>query len=170
MELKKKILEHLSEYVYADDETSLEEHVISLLEGRGVTLALAEEGSGGSLAAALSEADSEHRVLVGAYIAPTIEKLWRLLGVQNDNLTDDESRTQQIEQLARATADAAESQLAIAVSEAWRDENGTAYVYVAFKLSDGRIESRKVRLSGSGELARSRLCTQLLDQLRRLLR
>jgi len=118
----------------------------------------------------MSEADSEHRVLVGAYIAPTMEKLHRLLGVQGGNKTDGASRIQQVEQLARATANVADSQLAIAVGQAWRDENGAAYVDVAFKLSDGRMESRKVRLRGSGELARSRLGTQLLDQLRRLLR
>jgi len=169
-ELKRKILKHLGENAYADDETSLEGHVVRLLEAHGATLSLAEVGSGGSLAAAMSEADSEHRVLVGAYIAPTMEKLRRLLGVQNDKRTDGVSRIQQIEQIARATADVADSQLAIAVGEAWRDENGAAYVNVAFKLSDGRMESRKVRLRGSGELARSRLGTQLLDQLRRLLR
>ena len=169
-ELKQKILEHLGDNAYADDETSLEERVIQMLEARSATLSLAEVGSGGSLAAAMSEADGGHRVLVGAYIAPTMEKLRRLLGVQSDKRTDGASRIQQIEQLARATADVADSQLAIAIGEAWRDENGAAYVDVAFKLSDGRMESRKVRLSGSGELARSRLGTQLLDQLRRLLR
>ena len=169
-ELKQKILEHLGNNAYADDETSLEERIVQLLEARGATLSLAEVGSGGSLAAAMSEADGEHRVLVGAYIAPTMEKLRRLLGVPNDKRTDGASSIQQTEELARATADVTDSQLAIAVGETWRDENSVAYVSVAFKLSDGRMESRKVRLRGSGELARSRLGTQLLDQLRRLLR
>ncbi|MHC4483528.1 MAG: CinA family protein, partial [Planctomycetota bacterium] len=169
-ELKQKILKHLGDNAYSDDETSLEERVVQMLEANGVTLSLAEVGSGGSLAAALSETDSEHRVLVGAYIAPTMKKLRHLLGVTNDKRIDGASRIQQTEQLARATADLTESQLAIAVGEAWRDGNGAAYVNVAFKLSDGRMESRKVRLRGSGELARSRLGTQLLDQLRRLLR
>ncbi|MCP4609711.1 MAG: hypothetical protein GY845_13460 [Planctomycetes bacterium] len=166
-ELKRKILEHLGDNAYADDETSLEERVVQMLESDGATLSLAEVGSGGSLAAAISEADSEHRVLIGAYIAPTMEKLRRLLGV---NKTGAATRIQKIEQLARATADVADSQLAIAVGHAWRDENGAAYVNVAFKLPDGRMESRKVRLRGSGELARSRLGTHLLDQLRRLLK
>jgi molybdenum cofactor synthesis domain-containing protein len=169
-ELKQKIRGHLGENVYADDETTLEECVIGLLEARGATLALAEVGSGGSLAAALSEADVEHRVLVGAYIAPTIEKLQRLLGVQSENGTGNASSAQQVEQLARATAGAADSQIAIAVGQAWRDENGAAYLAVAFKLPDGRMENRQFRYRGSGELARTRLVTQLLDQLRRRLR
>ncbi|MCP4256508.1 MAG: hypothetical protein GY774_03155 [Planctomycetes bacterium] len=168
--LKQKILKYLGDNAYADGETTLEEHVIKLLEARGVTLSLAEIGSGGNLTAALSEADKEHRVLVGAYIAPTMEKLCRLLGVQNDNWKESASRSQRTEQLAKATAIVTESQLVIAVGEVWRDENGAAYVEVAFKLPDGRMESQKFRLRGSGELAARRLGTQLLDQLRRLLK
>jgi nicotinamide mononucleotide (NMN) deamidase PncC len=169
-ELKQKILKHLGDNAYADDETTLEEHVVKLIEARDATLALAEVGSGGSLAAVLSEADNDHRVLVGAYVAPTIEKLQRLLGLQSESRTGNASSAQQVEQLAQATADVADSQMAIAVGQVWRDENGAAYLDVAFKLPDGRIESRKFRRRGSGELARTRLITQLLDQLRRQLR
>jgi nicotinamide-nucleotide amidase len=168
--LKQKIMEHLGEYVYADNETSLEEHVVKLLEGRDATLALAEVGSGGSLAAALSGADSTHRVLAGAYIAPTTEKLRHLLRVSGDNWAGSKSRSEKIEQLAVAAANATASQWAVAVGETWADESGTIYVDVAFKLPDGRLESRRVRLRGTGELARLRLSTQLQDQLRRRLK
>ncbi len=168
--LKQKIIKHLGEYVYADDETSLEEHVVKLLERRDVTLALAEVGSGGSLAAALSSADSTHRVLAGAYVAPTLEKLRRLLRVRSDHWDSSTSRSQRIEQLAAAAADATASQWAVAVGETWADESGAIYVDVAFKLPDGRVESRKVRLRGTGELARLRLSTQLQDNLRRKLK
>ncbi len=144
--------------------------MVNLLESRGVTLALAEAGSGGSLAAALSEADNDHTVLVGAYIAPTIEKLQRLLGVQSKKGISSASAAQQVEQLAQATANVANSQMAIAVGEPWLDENGAAYMDVVFKFPDGHIEIRKLRYRGSGETARSRLVTQLLDQLRRKLR
>ncbi len=163
-ELKQKIMKHLGEYVYADDETSLEEHVFKLLKARGETLALAEAGSGGSLAAALSRADGAGQILAGAYVAPTVEKLCHLLGIEND------SRTGITKQLARATADATSSQWAIAVGQIRRDENGSSYVEVTFKLPDGHLESRQFRLRGTGELAHSRLSTQLLDQLRRRLK
>ena len=168
--LKQKIMKHLGEYVYADDEMSLEEHVVKLLEARGATLTLAEVGSGGSLAAALSGADGSHRVLAGAYVAPTMEKLRRLLRVPGDRWTGGTSRGRRIERLAAAAADATGSQWAVAVGETWRDESGGSYVAVAFKLPDGRFESQQVRLRGTGELARLRLSTQLQDHLRRRLR
>ena len=170
LELKHKIMKHLGENVYADDETSLEEHILELLKARGERLALAEAGSGGSLAAALSSADGDGKVLTGAYVAPTVEKLCHLLAIDNDERPDSTSGDQRIKRLAAAAAGTTESQWAVAVGEARRDENGSGHVEVAFKLPDGRMESRQVRLRGIGELARSRLSTQLLDQLRRRLK
>jgi nicotinamide-nucleotide amidase len=169
-ELKQEIMKHLGEYIYADDETSLEEHVLKLLKARSERLALAEAGSGGSLAAALSSADADGLVLAGAFVAPTVEKLCRLLKIDNDNPTGSASAEQKIKRLVLAVADATASQWAIAVGEVSRDENGSGYVEVVFKLPDGSMYTRQVRLSGTGELARSRLSTQLLDQLRRRLK
>lgn len=168
-EIKSQIMKHLGEYVYADDETSLEGRVVELLAQCGATLALAEAGSGGSLVAALSSEEGADRLLAGAYVAPTVEKLRRLLGVRDDRWDGTARRSRKIEQLAKAAADATESQWAVAVGEAWRDDGGADYVDVAFKLPDGRLESRQVPLRSTGELARSRLVTQLLDQLRRRL-
>ena len=186
LELKQKIIEHLGDYIYADSDTSLEEHVVKLLEARKATLAIAEAGSGGSLAAALSVAEGARQVLAGAYAAPTAEKLRRLLGVPEDRWTGSTSRSQKVEQLAKAAADATASQWAVAVGEAWRDVSGAGYVDVAFRLpprlppegvlrtaedrSGGRVESQQVRLRDAGELARQTLSTELLDQLRRRLR
>ena len=170
LELKQKIIKHLGEHIYADDETSLEQTVMKLLKARGQTLALAEAGSGGTLAATLSRADGNGQVLAGAYVAPNLEKLCHLLGADNDDRTGSTSEEQRIKRLATAAADATSSQWAIAVGEAKRDENRSGYVEVAFKLPGGRLESCQVRLRGAGELARSRLSTQLLDQLRRLLK
>lgn len=170
LELEQKIMKHLGEYVYADDETSLEEHILKLLKARGERLALAETGSGGSLAAALSNADGNGQVLAGAYVAPTVEKLCHLLAIDNDERTGSTSGDQRTKRLAAVVADATESQWAVVVGEARRDENGSGYVEVVFKMPDGRMESRQARLRGTGELARSRLSTQLLDQLRRRLK
>jgi nicotinamide-nucleotide amidase len=165
-ELEQKIRTHLGQYIYANDETSLEERVLKLAEARGVTLALAEAGSSGALTAALSGADGAHRVLSGAYVAPTEEKLRRLLGVRDEDWTDSASPAQKAQRLATAAMDDTKSKWAIAVGEVSRDQSGADYVTVAFKLSEGRTEIRQVRLRGTGELARANLSTQLLDELR----
>ncbi|UCG57768.1 MAG: CinA family protein [Phycisphaerales bacterium] len=169
-ELRQKITKHLGDYVYADGETSLEQHVVKLLQAHGATLALAEAGSGGSLAAALSSAEGASRVLAGAYVAPTMERLRRLLGVRDELSTSSTSTNQRIKRVAAAAADATASQWALAVGEVRDDKRGAGYVEVAFKLPDGRLESAAVQLRGTGEFARLRLSTKILDQLRRRLR
>ena len=165
--VKDTILRHLGESVYAEDDTSLEQRVAELLADRNATLSLAEVGSGGSLAAALSGADGAQQVLAGAYVAPKAEKLRRLLDIRDDH--SEKSRRQETERLAEAVAAATASQWAIVVGEPWTDDSGTDHIDVVFRLPDGRLESRQVRFGGAGEQARSRLSTQLLDLLRRKL-
>jgi nicotinamide-nucleotide amidase len=169
-ELKQKIMKHLGDYVYADGQTSLEQCVVKLLEARGATLALAEVGSGGSLAAALSNTDGAQRVLAGAFVAATDEKLRRLLRVGDEHWADSMSRSRKAERLAATAADVTASQWALVVGQTWPDENGDVFVTVALKSPDGRMESRPVRLRGAGELARANLSTQLQDELRRKLK
>lgn len=167
-ELKEAILKHLGDSVYAADETSLEQRVVELLAERKLTLSLAEVGSGGSLAAALSGAPGIERVLVGAYVAPTAEKMRSLLGVSHKPV--EQFSGQETEHLAEAAAAMTASKWAIAVGEPWKDERDNEYIDVVFRLTDGRVESRRIRFPGTGESARSRLSTQLLDLLRRTLK
>jgi len=155
--------------VYADDETSLEQHVVNLLEARGATLALAEVGSGGSLAAGLSGAERADRVLAGAYVAPTEQKLRRLLGIADDRWAGAASSAERTRLVAQQAADATGSAWSVAVGEARPDATGTPCAEVVFKLPGERIETQQVRLRG-GEIAHARLVTDLLDQLRRRLR
>jgi len=162
--LKDAIIEQLGDSVYAYDGTSLEQRVVELLAKRNVTLSLAEVGSGGSLAAALSSTDGAQRILAGAYVAPKAERLRRLLGIRDGH--SETSLMRETERLAEAAAAATASNWAIAVGEPWKDDRGTDYVHVVFRLPDGGLESRQVRFRGTGELSRSRLSTQLLDQLR----
>jgi nicotinamide-nucleotide amidase len=160
-ELRDQIVKCLGDDVYGEGDTSLEQHVVSLLAKRGGKLTLVEAGSGGNLAAALSHAEGAAGVLAGAYVGPSIDVLQHMLQMSHDD--------QRVETLAVAASKAAESQWAIAVGEIGREENGAGYVQVALK-GPGSVDNRKVQLRGAGELAQENLCTQLLDQLRRSLR
>jgi nicotinamide-nucleotide amidase len=163
-ELKAAIVKYLGESIYAEDETtSLEDCVVKLLAARGQTLALAEIGSGGALAAALNGAKDAERVLAGAHVAPTQERLRHLLGISRK--TSDSSPTQQF---AQAAANEAATSWAVGIGDVGRT-NGGSFVEIAFRLPGGRVESRSLRVQGSDASARGRLVTDLLDQLRRKL-
>jgi len=168
--LKQEILRHLGEYVYSDDVTSLEEHVVELLKSRGATLALAEAGSGGLLAAGINGAKEAPRVMAGAYVAATEEMLRRMLRVPDDEWTGITSNAQKTKLLAAVAAERAGSEWAVAVGDIQRDDTGAHYVEVVFKAPGGILKSEQIRLGRSGPSARAMLTTQLLDHLRRRLR
>ena len=164
-DLKQRIVGIFGESIYADDETSLERHVVNLLRARSATLALAEVGSGGMVAAALTGADGTGEVVLGAYVAPTMERLHHLLDVHDANWAKNASGGDAVERLATAAAQAAESEWAVAVGPL-RDDG---MVEVAFRRPSGAVESERIALRGTSEAARTRFVTTLLDRLRRKL-
>jgi nicotinamide-nucleotide amidase len=169
-ELKKGILKYLGDSVYGEGETSLEQHVVRLLEARKEKLALVEAGSGGSLAAGLSAAEGAQRVLTGAYVAPSDDALRRLLRVSDEKWAPATSGGQRAKLLATAAAELTGSQWVIAVGEPQPDAKGVRQIEVVFRLPDGRLEAQRTRFGGSSPSARFSLTTHLLDQLRRRLK
>lgn len=168
-ELKRQIREQLGEYIYAEDATTLEQHVLQRSAARGVTLAVAEAGSGGSLASALHGAAEAAPVLTGAYVAPTTEQLRRLLHVPDDQWAAKAERVPRLELLAAAAVAAAKSTGAVVVGDAVADDKGNRSVEVVFQLPGRPVEKARLGLRGRGELSRANVTTQLLDALRRKL-
>ncbi len=169
-QLKQQTSECLGDFIYAADEaTTLEQHVVSLLAQRGVTLAIAEAGSGGSLAAALDGVDGAERQVVGAYVARTGERLQHLLRVPEDKWLAAAAGADKTNLLATELAAAASTPWAVVVGDTQRDEHGAAYVEVVFRHPDGRLDNQPLAVR-AGEAGRAHLTTQLLDQLRRRLR
>jgi nicotinamide-nucleotide amidase len=169
-QLKQQTVECLGDFIYAADETTtLEQHVVSLLAQRGVTLAIAEAGSGGSLAAALDGVDGAERQVVGAYVARTGERLRHLLRVPEDKWLASAADADKTNLLATELAAAASVPWAVVVGDTQRDEHGSTFVEVVIRHPDGRLERQRLGVR-AGEAGRAHLTTQLLDQLRRRLR
>ncbi|NLF71613.1 MAG: hypothetical protein GX575_21485 [Candidatus Anammoximicrobium sp.] len=169
-DLKQKTTACLGDFIYACDETTtLEQHVLTLLEQRQATLAIAEAGSGGTLAAALDGVEGAERLLLGAYVARTNERLRNLLRVPDDQWPVAAAPVEKTRLLAAELAAATSAPWAIVVGDAERDERGASYVEVVFRHPDGRMENQRFGVR-SGDAGRSHLTTQLLDQLRRRLR
>jgi nicotinamide-nucleotide amidase len=169
-ELSKQILSHLGDYAYGEGDTTLEDCVVQMLLARGATIALAESGSGGCLAAALSSAKDSRRVLAGAFVAPTDEQLRRLLQVPDDRWDRAPSAAERAELVAAAVAEKAKSSWAIAVGQPQLDEGSSTRAPVVFGRPDGPMDHRAIPLGGDRLTVPSRWTTQVLDQLRRSLK
>lgn len=166
--LKREIMQHLGDSIYADSDTSLEEHVVQSLRARGITLSLAEIGSGGHLSAALMRTPGVAAVLAGSFVAPTPEGLRALLKGEDDAWKELTS-AQRTAYLARTAAQAADSLWGLAVGAPQTNKTGSQSVDV-YTWIQGRPEHRSLRFYGPGEAAQARLTTVLLDQLRRQLK
>jgi nicotinamide-nucleotide amidase len=165
-QLRDEMLSHLGDYIYATDATTLEEHVVDLLAVRGKTIALAEAGSGGNLAAALSSSSAIADVLLGAYVAPDEQRLWNLLGGPPARSVDvAKSAAAFAERVAEQTG----ADLSLAIVSARDTPQDGRYVEVAMRY-EGQSADQRLTLRGSGDLARFQLTTQLLDLIRRRLR
>ena len=73
--------EQLGEAIYAEDERPLSEHVLALLRGRGLRLAVAESCTAGLVAARLADIPGSSDVLLGGVIAYANDVKRELLGV-----------------------------------------------------------------------------------------
>jgi nicotinamide-nucleotide amidase len=168
--LAEDIREHLGEYVYADNGSSLEEVVVKKLQARGGLLVLAEVGSGGHLAAALSNVGGIARLLAGAYAAPTEDAMARLLQIPAEQWSGWKSGADKMKGMALAAAKLTGSKWMIAVGPVESDAAGARSVGITFNASADQWVTQRLAIRDSGEITRSNLITQILDRLRRLLK
>jgi len=165
-ELEEKILEHLREFFYADDDSSLEEHVVGLLRVRGVTLAVAEAGSGGAFTASLSLAREATNVLAGTWVAGTEVALRRLIQPPDATLPAPAPSDDVLKEIAARIQIGASNRWALVVGAARHEAGGATFIPVALRQSETQCEVRRFSGGGSTAPARAALTTQILDWLR----
>ena len=160
-ELAAKLHDHLGEYIYADDGSSLEEQVVRMLLARGAELKLVEIGTGGRLAASLAGLPGTTRLLKGAYVAPSEQAMRRLLKAVETTGEKPES--------LKVLAEAAGGEWTIVTGELTTDDAGARSCSVLFRLGGDRWGSMRVPAQGSGDISHTNLVTQTWDRLRRLM-
>ena len=166
-ELETKVLEQLRDNFYADDGSTLEDVVVNGLQSRKATLALAEVGSGGSLAASLNSASAIGTVLTGAYTAPTEKAMLSLFRPAAEDAKASADCSQQITQAMQAKHP---QQWLVLIGECQKAASGPTQVPVTLLRPDGKTKSQRFPLASTEAAARASLVTQILDLLRRELR
>ncbi|MGB3064836.1 competence/damage-inducible protein A [Sphingobacterium thalpophilum] len=84
---KTKLLHRLKDYVIADQDTSIEKHLIKSLTRAGLSLTTAESCTGGSLAASLTAIPGSSEIFVGGTIPYSNRLKQLLLGVHEHTLS-----------------------------------------------------------------------------------
>lgn len=170
-QLRAEMHAQLGEYIYADDpHTTLEDCVAAPLRARGERIALAEIGSGGGVAAALSHVAAADEVLAGAFVAPSAGRLRLLLAVPDDTWSQTDP-PRHLELLARQVARQAGAAWSVAVGPPEEDPaTGATYVTMWIRQPDGASHSSRHRWPGTSIAAQDHMISDLLDTLRRAVR
>jgi nicotinamide-nucleotide amidase len=157
---------HLGEYIYAEENSSLEDIVAKGIGERGGgAVALAEIHSGGYLAAALSGAKGANELIAAAFSAPTAQAMGRVLEMSPEEIS--KSGADLAKSIARAAASRTDTQWVIAVGPVESDQKGNRSAWLAFRMPEDRWATLRLSVPDSWAAAQGSLTTQVMDFLRR---
>jgi nicotinamide-nucleotide amidase len=164
----------LGRYLFAEDERTIQEHVLELARGRGLTIATAESCTGGLVAARLTDVPGSSATFVGGVVAYGDDVKRNELGVPAEVLaahgavSAETAAAMASGARARLGADVAVSVTGIAGPDGGTPEKPVGLVYLHASGPDGE-EAFRFEIPGEREWIRARATTSALHLLRRLL-
>ncbi|MFP4513969.1 MAG: competence/damage-inducible protein A [Acidimicrobiales bacterium] len=162
------VREIVGDIVFGVDDESMEHAVVSLLRGRGLTLAVAESVTGGLIASRITNVPGASKVFRGGVVAYASAVKFDLLDVPEGPVVSAEAAEAMATGVRRRLgADVGLAVTGVAGPEPQEDQRpGTVFFGLAF--GDG-VESRQVRMPGDRHRVQQFSAISLLDLLRRRL-
>ena len=166
-QVKSDLAAHVGDYLYSDDDSSLEDRVLGLLQERRWKLTVAEIGTGGAVTAALTMVAGSSRVFSRGLVAPDHGSMMKMLGKEEPSQRQQEAAGEESAlDLARAAcAPSGQGAWSLTVSSM---QNPERRVWVAAGSVATGFQARPFRL-GTRPSSRDRMVTSVLDFLRRRL-
>jgi nicotinamide-nucleotide amidase len=166
-ELTTAIRRHLGQYLYATDESSLEDVVVAAFLDRGASLAIAEIGSGGLIAAALHAGRRAEQLLIGTLAAPSMQQLEVFLPPPGSDAHVEGSAIERAKQLARQTGQKLGASWVIVSVPDPHPDTATPRILIALSMPGKDWATTHLTPPAPDAASRYRFSTQLLDWLRR---
>ncbi len=170
-ELKKRFGNHL----YTPDvEVTLEKAVADMLLARGMTMTAAESCTGGLLAARMINVPGVSAVFKAGFVTYANEAKHKLIGVREETLSQFGAVSRETaEEMAAGAANAAEAEVAVAITGIAGPDGGTkekpvGLVYIGCYVQ-GRVWIKEYHFSGSRAKIRESVTAAALVQLRECL-
>ena len=172
--MEARVQERLGDVIYGVDEETLEGRAMALLQEQGLTVALVETNTMGSIAQRLSAASEGYPGLKGSLIASTDDALVQGLGVSAELLAATEphsrERTLAVAAAARKTYGADIGMAVLGSSGTGEGPYGpgrnSGHSCIGL-VSDSGAWTRDYDMSGRGSVAQTWVSTRALDTLRR---
>jgi molybdenum cofactor synthesis domain-containing protein len=166
-ELTAAIREHLGQYLYATNNSSLEDVVVDLFLARNASLVITELGSGGIVAATLQPGRNSGRLLTAMLATPTLLEMRKLVpldGGLEKAIADPIERGRRI---AREAAQHVEASWALAAVPDSASAGALPAMRIVLAMPEGRWATTALPPPATSPEGRFRFSTQLLDWLRR---
>lgn len=170
-ELKKRFGNH----VYTTDvEVTLEKAVADMLLARGLTMTAAESCTGGLLAARMINVPGASAVFKAGFVTYANEAKHKLIGVREETLSQFGAVSRETaEEMAAGAANAAEAEVAVAITGIAGPDGGTkekpvGLVYIGCYVQ-GKVWIKEYHFSGSRAKIRESVTAAALVQLRECL-
>jgi nicotinamide-nucleotide amidase len=173
-EIESAFVPPVERWLYARDDRSIAEHVLALLQARGLTLATAESETGGLVAARITDIPGSSAAFVGGVVAYSNELKVRELGVPAELIEQHGAVSPEVaEAMAqgareRLGADVAVSVTGIAGPGGGSPEKPVGLVYLHAEGPDGGV-GREFSFPGDRPSIRARSVVGALHLVRRLL-
>ena len=173
-ELAARFVEPIEQYLWTEDERSIEQHVLQLCDDRGLTLATAESCTGGLVAARLTSVPGSSRVFRGGVVAYSDDVKRAELAVPTELLERHGAVSAEVAAaMARGArerlgADVAVSVTGIAGPDGGTPEKPVGLVYLHVEAPDGG-RGRELGFPGDRASIRARSVVGALHLVRRLL-
>ncbi|MFO7902563.1 MAG: molybdopterin-binding protein [Pirellulaceae bacterium] len=166
-ELRRELRQCLGDHIYADDPSiTLEAAAVTKLDAEEQTVVLVELASAGTVAAGFAGTPRGSHVLAGAYVAPDMTRMQRVLRIPTDRQSTS-TTTARLERIATVAQKRVASDWALVVGPPERREERTR-VRVLVRTPAGKQIHHTRPWRGSSRSSLARLETEVFDLLRRV--
>lgn len=167
-----KIYEILGDNIYGEDESTLEQIVVSLLAERKLKLACAESCTGGLLASRLVNVPGASEVFMECIVSYSNESKISRLGVSQKTLEEYGAvSAQTAEEMAEGVVKSQNCGVGVSITGVagpGHAEKQPGLVYIGIYLN-GEVTVKEFRFAGDRERIRNQSAVSALDLLRRIL-
>lgn len=170
-----EIYKRLGEYIYGEDDCTLEEAVVLRLEKMGLTLASAESCTGGLVAGRIVDFPGASKVFVDGVVSYSNESKVLRLGVSPETLekfgaVSEETAKEMAQGVVKMlNADVGVSTTGVAGPGGGTDKKPVGLVYIAVYFN-GKTTVKKLMLKGNRNRIRGKVVTEVLNLLLEVLK
>lgn len=166
--LEEQLLPYVGEFMYSDNGSTLEETVVKRLSANQLTLGLAEVGSGGAVAASLSDVERVSEHVLGGLVSASAKAMASALKIPVQRLTHEDAAYDSVARImAEQVRTVFGTRWGLAVGEPQPVGSERPFVWVALSKGQQEYSSRQIYLRGRGQTMRDRLVSGVLDFIRR---